>query len=185
MRRDAKTLNFGVLYGMGLLGFQRAAGVTRERAREFINEYMEDFAGVARYTEETKKTAHQKEFVATIFGRKRQLREINANMPELVRQAERMAINMPVQGTAADLIKMAMSKIAVFLHKNYDDNEVKMLLQVHDELLFEIRTDLVQKLSEELRDIMENVYQLSVPLTVDIKCGDNWSEMHSLSANEK
>lgn len=180
MRRDAKTLNFGVLYGMGQMGFQRAAGVTRERAKEFIRKYMEEFSGVALYMEQTKQSARQKGYVSTIFGRRRQLEAINSNIPELVRQAERMAINMPVQGTAADLIKIAMAKVSDFVHEKYGHDEVKLLLQVHDELLFEAKTELVQKLSGGIRDIMENVYKLSVPLTVDIKYGDNWSDMEKL-----
>lgn len=181
MRRDAKTLNFGVLYGMGQMGFQRAAGVTRERAKEFIRKYMEEFSGVAAYMEQTKQSARQKGYVSTIFGRRRQLEAINSNIPELVRQAERMAINMPVQGTAADLIKIAMAKVSDFVHEKYGHDEVKLLLQVHDELLFEAKTELVQKLSGGIRDIMENVYKLSVPLTVDIKYGDNWSDMKNMS----
>lgn len=180
MRRDAKTLNFGVLYGMGQMGFQRAAGVTRERAKEFIRKYMEEFSGVAAYMEQTKQSARQKGFVSTVFGRRRQLEAINSNIPELVRQAERMAINMPVQGTAADLIKIAMAKISDFIHEKYGHDEVRLLLQVHDELLFEAKTELVKQLSGEIRDIMENVYKLSVPLTVDVKYGDNWSDMEKL-----
>lgn len=180
MRRDAKTLNFGVLYGMGQMGFQRAAGVARERAKEFIRKYMEEFSGVAAYMEQTKQLARQKGFVSTVFGRRRQLEAINSNIPELVRQAERMAINMPVQGTAADLIKMAMLKANDFIHEKYSHEEIKMLLQVHDELLFEVRMDLAQKLSKDIRDIMENIYKLGVPLTVDIKCGDNWSDMKKM-----
>lgn len=180
MRRDAKTLNFGVLYGMGQMGFQRAAGVTRERAREFIRKYMEEFSGVASYMEQTRQSAHQKGYVSTIFGRRRKLETINSNIPELIRQAERMAINMPVQGTAADLIKMAMIKASDFVHEKYSHEEVRMLLQVHDELLFEVRMDLAQKLSKDIRDIMENICKLSVPLTVDVKYGDNWSDMEKL-----
>lgn len=180
MRRDAKTLNFGVLYGMGQMGFQRAAGVTRERAREFIRKYMEEFFGVADYMEQTRQSAHQKGYVSTIFGRRRTLEAINSNIPELIRQAERMAINMPVQGTAADLIKMAMIKASDFVHEKYSHEEVRMLLQVHDELLFEVRMDLAQKLSKDIRDIMENICKLSVPLTVDVKYGDNWSDMEKM-----
>lgn len=180
MRRDAKTLNFGVLYGMGQMGFQRAAGVTRERAKEFIRKYMEEFSGVALYMEQTKQSARQKGYVSTIFGRRRQLEAINSNIPELVRQAERMAINMPVQGTAADLIKMAMAKVSDFVHEKYGHDEVRMLLQVHDELLFEAKTELVQKLSENIKSIMENVYKLNVPLTVDVKYGYNWSDMENM-----
>ena len=183
MRRDAKTLNFGVLYGMGQMGFQRASGVTRERAKEFIRKYMEEFSGVAAYMEQTKQSAYQKGYVSTIFGRRRKLEGIKSNIPELIRQAERMAINMPVQGTAADLIKMAMVKVHNFVHENLSHEEARMLLQVHDELLFEVRADLAQKLSKDIRDIMENVFKISVPLTVDVKCGDNWSDMRSLSVN--
>jgi len=180
MRRDAKTLNFGVLYGMGQLGFQRASGVTRERAKEFIHKYMEEFSGVARYIAQTKNRAHSDGFVTTIFGRRRPITDINSSMPQLVSQAERMAINMPIQGTAADMIKIAMVRVSDYLHHNYKEDDVRMLLQVHDELLFEIKEELLHEIEPKIKEIMENVYEMSVPIVVDSKFGKDWADMQKI-----
>ena len=180
MRRQAKTLNFGVLYGMGPLGFSRAAGVTTQRAREFITKYFIDFSSVAKYMEKMKETAHRDGYVETIFGRRRPILDIYSTMPQVQAQAERMAINHPVQGTAADLMKLAMIKVSEFLHSFQGptlDGEAKLLLQVHDELVFEIKTELVKKLAPVFKKIMESVHQLDVPLVVDVKYGKNWQEM--------
>ncbi len=180
MRRDAKTLNFGILYGMGQLGFQRAAGVTRERAKEFIQKYMEEFSGVARYIAQTKNKAHSDGFVSTIFGRRRPILDINSSMPQIVSQAERMAINMPIQGTAADMIKMAMVGVSDFLHHNHKEEDVRMLLQVHDELLFEVKEELLSQIEPKIREIMEGVYEMTVPIVVDSKVGNDWADMQKI-----
>lgn len=180
MRRQAKVLNFGIIYGMGIMGFQRASGVSRDKAREFIQKYMEEFNGVAEYMRKTKLEAREKGYVSTIFGRKRKLPEINSSLPMLVAQAERMAINMPIQGTAADLIKLAMIKISDLIDKDYK-NDARMLLQVHDELLFEVRKGREKEISKKIKNIMENCYKFDVPITVDVKYGGNWKEMRSLS----
>ncbi len=180
MRRDAKVLNFGVLYGMGILGFQRASGVSRERAREFIDRYLKEFSGVAKYMSEMKTKARRDGYVSTIFGRRRWFPEIRSSMPQMVNQAERMAINMPIQGTAADLMKLSMIQISDFLHDDSHQDGAFLLLQVHDELLFEVKKDLVEKLSGKIRDIMENVYKLDVPLVVDVKYGDNWANLEPI-----
>ncbi|MDP3792247.1 MAG: DNA polymerase I [bacterium] len=180
MRREAKVLNFGLLYGMGLLGFQRAAGVSRDRAREFIDRYMREFSGIAKYMEEIKNKARKDGYVSTIFGRRRYLPEIKSGIPQLVAQAERMAINHPIQGTEGDFLRIAMNGIYNLIHNDYNDRDVKMLLQVHDELLFEIKNNLVEPISPKIKKIMESVYQLEVPLTVDIKYGDNWSDMQKI-----
>lgn len=179
MRRTAKVLNFGLLYGMGLLGFQRASRVSHEQAREFIKKYMEEFSGVAKYMDDMRKKAHKDGYVTTIFGRRRQLGEINSGIREVARQAERMAINMPVQGTEADLIKLAMIKIYDLILQRHS-SDAKLLLQVHDELLFEVKTNLVNEFSYEVKKIMENIYKLDVPLVVNVKYGDNWSEMKKI-----
>lgn len=182
MRRDAKVLNFGVLYGMGVSGFQRASGVSRDRAREFIDKYFKEFSGIAKYMNEMKTKARKDGYVSTIFGRRRWLPEIKSSMPQVVSQAERMAINHPIQGTATgDLMKLAMVKVFDYIHETGNRNNVFLLLQVHDELLFEIKEDLVKNLSQKIKDIMENVYKLDVPLVVDVKYGDNWSEMQTVS----
>lgn len=180
MRRDAKALNFGLIYGMGVLGFQRASGFDREKAREFIDRYMAEFNGVSGYMNEMRFSAKKDGFVMTIFGRKRYLPEINSGMPQMISQAERMAINMPIQGTAADLLKMAMIKIERMISNGYGEEDIKMILQVHDELLFEIKNSLAADLTEKILNIMENVHKLEVPLVVDAKIGDNWRDMEAI-----
>ena len=180
MRREAKTLNFGLLYGMGLLGFQRASGVSRDRAREFIDRYMTEFSGIAKYMEAMKLKAKKEGFVETIFGRRRYLPEINSGMFQLVAQAERMAINMPVQGTEADLLKISMIRINDLIHKEYEDGGISMLLQIHDEILFEVKNNLIAKFKTQAKDIMENVHQLDVPLVIDAKSGNNWRDMEAI-----
>ncbi|MEX1063894.1 MAG: DNA polymerase I [Candidatus Paceibacterota bacterium] len=181
MRRQAKALNFGIIYGMGPLGFSRASGVNRQRAREFIDKYFEDFSGVAEYMEKMKDKAHAEGYVETIFGRRRPILDIHSTIPQVQAQAERMAINHPVQGTEADLMKMAMIKVSEYIHKELNDIDVRLLLQVHDELVFEVKEGLVKELYPKLRNIMDSIYKLAVPLTVDVKYGQNWQEMQSLS----
>lgn len=182
MRRQAKALNFGIIYGMGPAGFARSAGVTTLRAREFITKYFADFAGVARYMEETKAQAHRDGYVETIFGRRRPLLDIYSTMPQIQAQSERAAINHPVQGTAADLIKLAMISCSRYLHDKFNHADTRLLLQVHDELVFEIKDDLVAKLVPELKRLMESAHKLDVPLVVDVKAGDNWQEMSDLNS---
>jgi DNA polymerase-1 len=180
MRRQAKVLNFGIIYGMGSIGFARAAGVDRLRAREFITKYLDDFSGVAKYMEKTKEKAGHDGYVETLFGRRRQLPDIYSTIPQVQAQAERMAINHPIQGTAADLMKMAMIRAYDFIHQNLKEGEAKMLLQVHDELVCEVKEELVTRIAAELKEIMESVYRLDVPLIVDVKTGDNWQEIEPI-----
>ncbi len=179
MRRQAKTLNFGVLYGMGVMGFQRAAGVSRDEAREFIDSYMREFAGLSRFIESTKASARQNGYVETVFGRRRAIPEINSTMPAVQAGAERMAFNMPIQGTAADLLKLSMIHLQKFIDEKYSD-DVAMLLNVHDELLFEIKEDKVSEIVPQIVKIMETVHQFNVPIIADAKVGDNWAEMEKL-----
>ena len=183
MRRQAKVLNFGILYGMGILGFQRASGVDRTKAKEFIDRYMHEFSGIARYMQETKDKVRKKGYVTTIFGRRRQLPEVFSGMPQLVSQAERMAINMPIQGTSADLIKLAMVKIHDLIHEEKAENNVKLLLNIHDELLFEIKNGLIKDWALKIKNVMENIHKLEVPLIVDAKYGINWAEMSAVSGS--
>jgi len=166
---------------MGILGFQRASGVDRTTARGFIDRYMHEFSGVARYMQEMKDQVRRDGYVTTIFGRRRQLPEAFSGMPQLINQAERMAINMPIQGTAADLIKLSMIKIHDLIHKEKAEKNIRLLLQVHDELLFEMKSELVNEWIEKIRDIMENIHKLDVPLIVDVKHGKNWAEMSAVS----
>ncbi len=180
MRRQAKVLNFGILYGMGVVGFQRASGVDRTKAREFIDRYMREFSGIARYMQEMKDKVRRDGYVTTIFGRRRQLPEAFSGMPQLVSQAERMAINMPIQGTEADFLKMSMIKIHDLIHKEKAEEKVKLLLNVHDELLFEVKDELIGDWAIKIKKIMENIHKLDVPLTVDAKYGMNWAELEDV-----
>ncbi|MGD0977345.1 MAG: DNA polymerase I [Minisyncoccia bacterium] len=180
MRRQAKVMNFGIIYGMGTGGFSRASGVDHQRAREFITKYFAEFSGVARYVEEIKKKAHKDGYVETIFGRRRQLLDIYSTMPQIQSAAERAAINHPVQGTSADLMKLAMIKVDDFLRKNYGKDDARILLQVHDELVCEIKSDLVEKIAPEIKKIMETVHKLEVPLVAEAKSGSNWQEVRPL-----
>jgi len=180
MRRAAKALNFGVIYGMSVFGFARSAGISRDRAKEFIKNYMEKFKGVARYIEQSKIDAKKKGYAETLWGRRRYLPELNSPNFAVKNAAERMAINMPIQGTAADIIKIAMIKIDKFIaEKNRDgtDHGLFPLLQVHDELIFSVQNDGIKEIAREIKKIMEDVRKINVPIVVDIKAGKNWDEM--------
>src|SRR3989344_4215529 len=181
MRRQAKVLNFGILYGMGIIGFQRASGVDRAKAKEFIDRYLHEFSGIARYMQEMRDKVRRDGYVTTIFGRRRQLPEVFSGIPQLVNQAERMAINMPIQGTEADLLKLSMIEIHELIHKEKTEKNVKLLLQVHDELLFEVKEDLIRDWASRIRNIMENIHKFDVPLIVDAKYGINWAEMEEIT----
>lgn len=176
-RREAKTVNFGVLYGMSSYGLSQGMKVGRSEAVDFIDNYFATFEGLKKYLDETKEKAREEGFVETLFGRRRYLPEINSNVYEIAQAAERMAINMPIQGTAADIIKMAMIKIQKEI---LDKEEVKLLLQVHDELVFESKQDKISKIVPKIKKIMEEVYKMSVPIKVDVSVGRNWGELKSL-----
>jgi len=175
MRREAKVLNFGVLYGMGSFGFARAAGISREEAQEFIGAYMKKFSGIAMYLKKTKQAAKKFGYVETLFGRRRYIPEINSANFQVVSGAERIAINMPIQGLTADIMKLAMIE-AEKLVKAYE-GKAKTILQIHDELIFEIDEDVEKEFKEKIRAVMEGVYKLSVPLIVDVSSGDSWAEL--------
>lgn len=180
IRRTAKEVNFGVLYGMGVYGLASRTGLTRDEAKRFIDKYFALYTGVAEYIERTKALARSQGYVETLFGRRRYLPEINAGAQQIRAAAERMAVNMPIQGTAADLIKMAMIVIHNDLPKVSLDS--KMLLQVHDELVFEVPTADINRVAQFVKEIMETVEKLSVPIVVDISVGGNWGEMNKLSS---
>jgi len=177
MRRHAKTLNFGVLYGMSAYGFSQAAGVTQKEAEKYIQEYQKEYQGISKYVREIVDVARAMGFVETLLGRKRYLPEINATSWQVRAAAERMAINMPIQGTAADMIKLAMIGINDLIRSVPSFDDIKMVLQVHDELVFEVPEKKVKSFSREAKKIMENVLPLDVPVVVEAKVGDNWSEM--------
>lgn len=174
MRREAKALNFGIIYGMGSFGFSQSADIPRAEAKKFIDEYMENFSSVAQFIKNTKESAKKDEFVETETGRRRYLAEINSPNFMIQAGAERMAINMPIQGLTADIMKLAM--IAVQNHFE-DDKAVRMILQIHDEIILEVDEDKATEVAQETKKIMEKVYSLKVPLAVDVKIGRNWGEL--------
>ncbi len=176
MRRKAKEVNFGILYGLGARGLAQRTNTSYDEALAFIDKYFEIYAELKEYLEETIALAHDMEYVETLFGRKRYLPEINTTHQQLRAAAERMAINHPIQGTAADLIKKAMIKISDLIQQQFKNNEVKMILQIHDELIFEIKEEQVKKISELIKDEMETVYKLKVPLVAEVGIGNNWGE---------
>lgn len=177
LRRAAKTLNFGVLYGMGQNAFAEATGFSRADAKRFIDEYFRDFSGVRNFIERTKEFAREHGYVETLFHRRRYIPEIISPNFQIRREAERMAVNMPVQGSATgDIIKLAMVKVRAWVARKKLEQRVRMLLQVHDELVFEIAETCAPELIPEMRLIMESVTDLDVPLVVDVKAGYNWGE---------
>jgi DNA polymerase I len=175
MRRAAKTINFGVIYGMSGYGLQQATDLTREEAQLFINTYFKRYPGVKNYIEDTKKQAAKQGYVQTLLGRRRYIPEINSPNRLAREAAERMAINMPVQGTSADIIKIAM----VRLHHEMQKRKMKamMTMQVHDELVFEVPPDEIDLIKQLVVEIMPTAMKLAVPLKIDIKVGKNWGEM--------
>ncbi len=175
MRRVAKTVNFGVIYGMSGYGLEKATELSREEATRFIASYFEKYSGVTQYLESTRQQARDTGYVETLLGRRRSIPEINSDNRQVREAAERMAINMPVQGTSADIIKVAM----VNLYQEMQQRQLKskMLLQVHDELLFEVPEDELEEMRRLVPEIMSTALELSVPLKVDIKTGSNWGEM--------
>lgn len=175
MRRKAKTLNFGVLYGMSSFGFSRAAGVDRQEAQKFINDYMNTFPGIAEYMKRTKEATKKFGYVETLFGRRRYVPEINSPNFQVVQASERIAINMPIQGLASDIMKLAMIA-SDSLIRSYG-KDAALILQVHDELIFEVDEDREIEFMKHIKSIMENVYSLSVPLVVDVKAGNSWGEL--------
>jgi DNA polymerase I-like protein with 3'-5' exonuclease and polymerase domains len=175
MRRIAKTVNFGIIYGMGPHGLSQTLKITYEEADEYIKKYFTFYPGVSNYIKKVKQKAHKKGYVETVFGRRRYLPEIKSSYSRFQRAAERMAVNMPIQGTAADLIKLAMIQIDQELAKISKDSA--MLLQVHDELIFEVPKVDIKKVAELVKNKMENVYQLKVLIKVDLSVGDNWGEL--------
>ncbi|MFA5358665.1 MAG: DNA polymerase I [Patescibacteria group bacterium] len=181
MRRNAKAVNFGILYGMGAYGLSWRTKISVDEARKFIEKYFESFSGVKEYLEETIRLAKAEGYVETLFGRVRYIPDINSGVGQIRAAAERMAINAPIQGTAADLIKLAMIEIDKVIKKEFAPNEVKMVLQVHDELVFEVKDVLVKKVAKLVRDTMENVYKLRVPIVVDVEVGDNWGETERIA----
>ncbi|MFH1522390.1 MAG: DNA polymerase I [Patescibacteria group bacterium] len=177
MRREAKATNFGILYGQGPHGLSQTADIPYFRAKEFIDGYFKVYKDVKKYIDNSIKLARDKGYAETLFNRRRYLPELNSSVMQVKKAAERMAMNMPLQGTAADMIKVAMIQISQIYHESID---VKMLIQVHDELLFEVKNSEVGKTAKKIKNIMESVINLKVPVVVDVAVGDNWGEMKEL-----
>lgn len=183
MRRQAKVINFGILYGMGVNALRQNLGgdTKREDAQAFLNAYFNTFTRLAEYLEDTKTEARRTGYTETMFGRRRHFPGIASSVPFIRAQAERMAINAPIQGTEGDIVRIAMLRIAEYVKEHHLEDEVHMLMQIHDELVFEIKTEAVKKHIPELQKIMEAVFEgkdtLGVPIKTDAKVGANWSEM--------
>jgi DNA polymerase-1 len=184
MRRKAKVINFGILYGMGVNALKQNLGGTRDEAQIFYNEYFARFTGLAHYLDKVKAETARKGYTETLFGRRRYVQGIQSKIQFIRAAAERVAINAPIQGTAADVIKLAMIAIADFIKKEKLENDVKMLLQVHDELLFEIREDKVKKVAPDIRRLMESVLPKEKSHGIVIKAngayGSTWNTLTDL-----
>ncbi|MBI6674021.1 DNA polymerase I [Pseudomonas syringae] len=176
MRRSAKAINFGLIYGMSAFGLAKQIGVDRKQSQAYVDRYFARYPGVLNYMERTRAQAAEQGFVETIFGRRLYLPDINAKNQSLRKGAERMAINAPMQGTAADIIKKAMVAVNGWLDESGLD--ARVILQVHDELVLEVREDLVDQVSEQIRPHMSGAAELAVPLLVEVGVGHNWDEAH-------
>ncbi len=176
MRRAAKTVNFGILYGISAFGLAERLQVSQSEARELITEYYKSFPKISDYLNDTLEFARKHEYVETLMGRRRNIRDINAKNGILRAAAERNAINAPIQGTAADLIKIAMVNVYHDMQKL--NLQSKMILQVHDELVFDVLPEELDKLTELVERDMTSAMKLDVPLDVNIKSGSNWYEAH-------
>jgi DNA polymerase I len=173
-RRIAKAVNFGIAYGQGAYGLAETLGISRTESKDIIEKYFKKFKGIKEYIDQTIEFAHEKKYVETLLGRRRYLPELDSTNAMVKKFGERAAINAPIQGTASDLVKMAM----IDLYKSLPDLKVKMLLQVHDELIFEgMENDLFIALPK-IKFKMENVVKLKVPLKVNSSIGNNWDEAH-------
>lgn len=177
MRYSAKEVNFGVLYGMGVYGLSWRAEIPHAQAKEFIAKYFEEFSGVKKYIDRTLEFTKVNGYAETLFGRRRYIPELNSTNYQLRSAAERMAINHPVQGTAADLMKMAMIDVHKYIKENFKDGEVKMILQVHDELVLEVKEKLAKEIGDKVKEIMEKTVTLRVPVKVEVGIGQRWGEL--------
>jgi len=175
-RRSAKAINFGLIYGMSAFGLAKQLGTGRTEAQSYIDHYFETYPGVRKYMDDTRSMARDKGYVETLFGRRLYLPDINARNPMLRQGAERTAINAPMQGTAADIIKRAMLAVHDWLANSSMD--ARMIMQVHDELVFEVAESQLDGFTAKIHELMEGAAQLSVPLLVEVGIGDNWEQAH-------
>ena len=182
MRRRAKTINFGILYGMGVNALRAQLGTTTAEAHTFLENYFETFKTLSEYLERTKGFARKHGYTETLFGRRRQFPEMKSPLPYVRAQAERMAINAPIQGTEGDIIKLAMVHVNEFLQKEGLGNDAHLVLQVHDELVYEVRTEKAKEIGKKIKETMEAVLPESetngVPITAEMKIGLTWGDMY-------
>jgi DNA polymerase-1 len=176
MRRKAKTANFGIIYGISAFGLSARLNISRSEARELIDGYFENFPEIRKYMDSSIETARSKGFVETIMGRKRYLNDINSANATVRGMAERNAINAPIQGSAADVIKIAMVNIWREINKQHLQS--KMILQVHDELNFDVWNPELEQMKTIVKQEMEHAVNIGVPLTVEMNAGDNWLDAH-------
>jgi DNA polymerase-1 len=187
MRRRAKVINFGILYGMGVnaLRGNLGADVSRAEATQFLENYFNVYKGLAEYIEHTKLEAARLSYTETLFGRRRYFGGFNSTVPGIRAQAERMAVNAPFQGLGADIIKLAMIQTDALIEKKGWRDRAKLVLQVHDELVYEIKSDEVIMIAGHIRDVMEHVVPLqdlhNVPILADVEAGKNWGDMEKLT----
>ena len=174
MRRTAKAVNFGIVYGISSFGLADDLGIDFKEAKSFIDNYLSTYPGIVKFMEDTKAGAYRDGFVKTLMGRKRVIEELQNKNFMIRSSGERMALNTPIQGTAADILKKAM--VEIYAEMNKRNLKSKMLLQVHDELVFNVVNEELEEVKELVRDLMENAYKLSVPLKVEIEYGSDWSE---------
>jgi DNA polymerase-1 len=175
-RRAAKAINFGLIYGMSAFGLARQLGIDRGSAQKYVDLYFQRYPGVKRYMDETRATAREQGFVETVAGRRLYLPDIRSRNSQLRQYAERSAINAPMQGTAADIIKRAMIGVHQWLAGA--GAPARLVMQVHDELVLEVRDDSVEPVERDLRELMTSAAALRVPLRVDVGRGSNWDEAH-------
>lgn len=177
-RRRAKVINFGIIYGMGVLALKANLGSTRAEAENFLKRYFETFPGVTKYLDEVKKEARHRGYTETYFGRRRYYPELNSGPEYMQKAAERQAQNAPVQGTSADIIKLAMVEVDKYLEKNNLRDKVELLLQIHDELIYEISEAEAERVSQEIKTIMENVIpNPPIPFPVKFSLGASWGDL--------
>ena len=174
-RRNAKAINFGLIYGMSAFGLSRQLGISRADATNYMNLYFQRYPNVQNFMLDIQQKAKAQGYVETLFGRRLYLPEINSSNARLRQGAERVAINAPMQGTAADIIKRAM----IAIHQEIENNpDIRMIMQVHDELVFEVRSEKVEKYSQLIQSLMQNAANLTIPLIVEVGIGDNWDQAH-------
>jgi DNA polymerase-1 len=176
-RRRAKAINFGLIYGMSAFGLAKQIGISRGEAQDYMNVYFERYPGVMQYMEETRLLATEQGYVETLYGRRLHLPEINARNAMRRKAAERAAINAPMQGTAADIIKKAMILVDNWIEAE-GNGQVNLLMQVHDELVFEVKEDALEDVTKQVTALMESAVELDVPLIADSDFGNNWDEAH-------